>query len=231
MTTITLPDGCRLASDDENGWYYQALPGLSLWITDGLLAAQADVHTPLEASSDPVTPDAGQQVDPKQIAYNRADRDYTALYDGQYIGSYATYHQAEVALDDHALGLLQDGLIDTVPASIYARPAEPAVLYECSCGAADPLHAALADHPNLRTVTDSLDHARRALQENICGQYLNAAYCDDPAGFLARFDGWHPRTQAAATRAVAAFLGEPMGRVDEVWVTTREMLRQTEAPV
>lgn len=49
-------------------------------------------------------------TDTKHIQYNRLDRDYSASYDGEFIGAYATYHAAELALDDHALYLAEQGL-------------------------------------------------------------------------------------------------------------------------
>lgn len=52
-------------------------------------------------------------TDTKHIQYNRLDRDYSASYDGEFIGAYATYHAAELALDDHALYLAEQGLADT----------------------------------------------------------------------------------------------------------------------
>jgi hypothetical protein len=42
----------------------------------------------------------------RQIIYSKEDHDYTALLGGQYVGSYATYHEAEVELDRLALELL-----------------------------------------------------------------------------------------------------------------------------
>lgn len=72
---------------------------------------------------------------PKRIQFNRADKDYSAYYDGELIGTYATFHQAEVELDAHALDLLERGLLDTAEGIttmqwqtprdvVYARPAE-----------------------------------------------------------------------------------------------------------
>lgn len=71
----------------------------------------------------------------KHIQFNRADKDYSAYYDGEYIGTFATYHQAEIELDAHALDLLERGLLDTVEGIttmqwqaprdvVLARPAE-----------------------------------------------------------------------------------------------------------
>jgi hypothetical protein len=51
---------------------------------------------------------------PKRIQFNRADKDYSAYYDDQLIGIFATYTQAEIALDDYALDLLEQGLVDEV---------------------------------------------------------------------------------------------------------------------
>lgn len=52
--------------------------------------------------------------DAKRIQFNRADKDYSAYYDGELIGVFGTFHQAEVELDAHALDLLERGLLDTV---------------------------------------------------------------------------------------------------------------------
>lgn len=71
----------------------------------------------------------------KRIQFNRADKDYSAYYDDNCIGTFATYHQAEIELDAHALDLLERGLVDTVEGIttmqwqaprdvVYARPAE-----------------------------------------------------------------------------------------------------------
>ena len=49
----------------------------------------------------------------KTIRYSAKTRDFDALFDGQYIGSFATHHEAQVALDDHALLLIENGLVDT----------------------------------------------------------------------------------------------------------------------
>lgn len=73
--------------------------------------------------------------DAKRIQFNAADKDYSAYYDGEYIGTFSTYHQAEIELDAHALDLLERGLVDTVEGIttmqwqtprdvVYARPAE-----------------------------------------------------------------------------------------------------------
>lgn len=52
------------------------------------------------------------------------------------------------------------------------------------------------------------------------GEMLAAAYRDDPAGFLAHFNAWKPRTQAWVSLHVAAWLGVDVGDVDELWVET-----------
>jgi hypothetical protein len=44
----------------------------------------------------------------KTIKYNRDNRDYDAYLGGDYKGSFSTYHQAEVALDQIAYDLLAD---------------------------------------------------------------------------------------------------------------------------
>lgn len=49
-------------------------------------------------------------TDPKRISYDRETRDYAAMYDGELIGFYPSYHAAEVALDAYALELAIEGL-------------------------------------------------------------------------------------------------------------------------
>ena len=44
----------------------------------------------------------------KTITYNRETRDYDAYLDGDYIGSFATYHDAEVELSRLALERITD---------------------------------------------------------------------------------------------------------------------------
>lgn len=46
----------------------------------------------------------------KCIEYSRLDRDYSAWYDGEFIGAYPNYLAAERALDDHALYIIEEGL-------------------------------------------------------------------------------------------------------------------------
>ena len=53
----------------------------------------------------------------KEIRYDRATGDYRAELDGNYIGHFATYHDAEVALDQVAYDLLMDGQCVTAPAT------------------------------------------------------------------------------------------------------------------
>lgn len=50
-------------------------------------------------------------ADAKQITRHAAD-DWSAAFDGQYIGSFTTRDAAQRALDDHAMRLIEDGLID-----------------------------------------------------------------------------------------------------------------------
>jgi hypothetical protein len=63
----------------------------------------------------------------KEIKYNRANRDYDAYLDGEYKGSFSTYHTAEVALDQIVFDILEDTRILTTD-----QEAENAL---CSCGA------------------------------------------------------------------------------------------------
>lgn len=78
-------------------------------------------------------------TDPKRITYNRESKDYDATFDGQYIGSFPNHHQAEVALNDYALDLIEQGLVDDM--QILARPAEVAELAYIALPAASPAAA------------------------------------------------------------------------------------------
>lgn len=51
-------------------------------------------------------------TDAKRIQFNATDKDYSAYYDDELIGIFATYHAAEIELDAHALDLLERGLVD-----------------------------------------------------------------------------------------------------------------------
>lgn len=52
-------------------------------------------------------------ADPKRISYDRETKDFAAMYDGQLIGYYPSYSQAERALDQHALEMAIEGLMYT----------------------------------------------------------------------------------------------------------------------
>ena len=47
----------------------------------------------------------------KVITFNRETRDFDAIFDGQYLGSFATRQEAQAALDAHAYDLLRYGLL------------------------------------------------------------------------------------------------------------------------
>ncbi len=92
---------------------------------------------------------------PKRIQYNAADRDYSAYYDDQLIGIFATYTQAEIELDAHALDLLERGLIDSAEGIttmqwqaprdvVLARPAEVVEPVFVSSLPVDPTTVAIA---------------------------------------------------------------------------------------
>lgn len=61
-------------------------------------------------------------TDAKHIQYDRETRDWSATFDGQYIGSFPTPRAAEDALNDYALDLIEQGLVDGL--QVLARPAE-----------------------------------------------------------------------------------------------------------
>ena len=46
----------------------------------------------------------------RKIKYNRESRDYDLFLDGRYVGSAATYHEAEVTLDQLVFELLSSGV-------------------------------------------------------------------------------------------------------------------------
>lgn len=54
------------------------------------------------------------------------EREYVGTFDGAAMFYGDSYHDVQVQLDDYALGLLQDGLVDVVPNAVYARPGEVA---------------------------------------------------------------------------------------------------------
>lgn len=87
----------------------------------------------------------------KRIQFNRADKDYSAYYDDNCLGSFPTYHAAEVALDEYALDLLEQGLLDTAEGIttmqwqaprdvVLARPAEVVEVLHST----DPARASVA---------------------------------------------------------------------------------------
>lgn len=63
----------------------------------------------------------------KIITYNRDTRDFDATFDGNYIGSFRTMHQAECELNQHVLSLCEQGLIDQ-PLAALAEQALTAAL-------------------------------------------------------------------------------------------------------
>lgn len=69
-TTIELPEGHRIARDDEPGWTYHGL-----WITD--------------------EPTSSTAIDTTEITYNHETGDYDVLECGECIGNAKTYQQAE----------------------------------------------------------------------------------------------------------------------------------------
>lgn len=53
--------------------------------------------------------------------------DVDAIYDGEYLGSFRTRQEAQRALDDHALSLIQDGLVDQPLATLDAPTMQPCI--------------------------------------------------------------------------------------------------------
>jgi hypothetical protein len=49
----------------------------------------------------------------KEISYDRETRDFRATLDGNYIGHFDSYYEAEVALDQVAYDMLMDGQCTT----------------------------------------------------------------------------------------------------------------------
>ena len=71
----------------------------------------------------------------KEIAYNRETRDFRATLDDNLIGYFATYHDAENALDQIAYDLLADGAVLSAAQLELTGPFAP--LGECAiCGCA-----------------------------------------------------------------------------------------------
>lgn len=52
----------------------------------------------------------------KEITYDRASGDFRATLDGNFIGFYGSYHEAECALDEVAYNLVMDGQCATATA-------------------------------------------------------------------------------------------------------------------
>lgn len=74
-------------------------------------------------------------TDTKQIVFNRDTRDFSAFFDGQLIGCFDTRPEAQIALDDHSLRLIEDGLVD-LPLTLLDTPISQ---YTClGCGGALP---------------------------------------------------------------------------------------------
>lgn len=71
----------------------------------------------------------------KVITFNRETKDFDATFDGNYIGSFRTFSDAENALNDHVLDLCEQGLVD-LPLALQAEQA---------LVAANPPHAAIPD--------------------------------------------------------------------------------------
>jgi hypothetical protein len=107
----------------------------------------------------------------KRIQFNRADKDYSAYYDDNCIGTFSTYHQAEIELDAHALDLLERGLIDTAEGIttmqwqaprdvVYARPAEVVEVVEVQAEPTDEELLAEAWHIGTQiALCGGLNHA------------------------------------------------------------------------
>lgn len=62
--------------------------------------------------------------------------DVDAIYDGEYLGSFRTRQEAQRALDDHAMRLIEDGLVD-LPLTLLNTPVSQ---YPClGCGGVLPV--------------------------------------------------------------------------------------------
>ena len=73
----------------------------------------------------------------KTITFNRDTHDFDATFDGNYIGSFATFHQAENELNQHVLLLCEQGLIDQ-PLAALAEQALGAALADDEPADDDP---------------------------------------------------------------------------------------------
>lgn len=72
----------------------------------------------------------------KEIAYDRETRDFRATLDGNYIGHFDSYYEAEVALDEVAYNLVIDGQCATATeldggASVEEIAADHAACPDC----------------------------------------------------------------------------------------------------
>lgn len=118
-TTVVLTSGERYTADgrewgNSGAWFHRYIKALP--------AAPTQIEDTAPVSPQ-IPPDASGQ-EPRSIVYNDITHRYRAYWDETIVGDFWTQHDADRALDTHTLSLLEDGLIDTVPRSIYAGPAE-----------------------------------------------------------------------------------------------------------
>jgi hypothetical protein len=95
----TLPEGLRIARDDEAGWTYRMSEGHTLWVTDA----------PAKEEVAPVAPTVTKRIG----EYDKLTKDYPAYVsiDGgpeEYIGSRPTTHDASLLASDYIIQFYND---------------------------------------------------------------------------------------------------------------------------
>lgn len=128
----------------------------------------------------------------KVITFNRITRDFDATFDGNYIGSFATFSQAEDALNDHAMRLIEDGLVDAPLALLGAVPdGTPADDFsDVPAGPGEPERAPIPfagaaiarqwtrDTLRFKKVLTNLDRAIWPILAGPCAEYRGMAAAD-----------------------------------------------------
>lgn len=74
----------------------------------------------------------------KSIGYDRLTKDFRAEYDGNVIGYFSCYSDAEEALNDYVLGLCQDGLIDQPLAALVPEGTDEDDFSDVPAGPGEP---------------------------------------------------------------------------------------------
>ena len=115
----------------------------------------------------------------KYIGYDRLTKDYAAYLDGEVIGFYATYHEAEVALDAHVADLQAAGLDRTATELDGGAPAWEAVA-PIDPAAVEPSEPPVDDGPDDNWggfrcgACNTSDYGPSAMQPAVCYECVQA---------------------------------------------------------